>query len=555
MPQFPNIKMPDTDRPVVTIPAPITHSIDQLLQAIAQHQQSFSLNSQQGDVSEGSPEAVFSPTGSPIPALPTAQSAAGAESATESISQANAKSVVAQHLAALIDMINRLHDGTREETASRQLVSDLATHLSASTSADVVVSLAMVDEATLRCDVVAASDMIHIDARCERVTARQSAAQESIARSAVSVWPCSQPEKRHALLAQQQVAEVESSKLTVSAPFELADGKHLAVVVCTASWGPENPQATSEDVSMEVARFLNAAAAPLAVALKIRNQLDRPWWKRLALKARRICTAGRNQLIVAIIAISAAAMLIPMDYKVTCQLELQPVSRRFIASPFAAQLKSCLVEPGDIVEKGQLLAVLEGREIQWELSGVLSDLEKAKKERNTYLSERSFGLAAIARHEAQRMQNKASLLQERLSQLEIRSPMDGVIVSGDLKDTEGAPLETGQSLFEVAPLDRMKVHIGVPEDDIRHVTTNMLAALQLDAMPSESLETTLESIRPTAEIFEDDNVFIAEAEMDNSDRLLRPGMRGQAKVSTGKQPLGWNLFHKPVAWLVGWLGW
>lgn len=536
MPHSPNIQTPETDQPVVAIPAPITHSIDQLLQAIAENQ-------------------LHLPSGG----------SASKSSAIEAESHGNLQSPVSddpsqkppvsQHLAALIDMINRLHDGNQQDAASRQLVNDLSAHLSATTSTEVVASLAMVDEVTSRCRIVAASDIVHIDSRSDEVTARQSAAQESIARSAISVWPCQQSEKRHALLAQQQLAETEAARLTVSAPFDLADGQAFAVVVCTANWSSTNQHVSPDSVSREIARFLNASAGPLAVALKIRNQLDRPWWKKAGSKIRTFCATRRNQLIAAIIIVCAAAMLIPVDYKVTCQVELQPVLRRFIAAPFAAQLKTCLVEPGDIVEKGQLLAVLDGREIQWELSGVLSDLEKAKKERNTYLSERSFGLAAIARHEAQRMQNQASQLQGRLSQLEIRSPMDGVIVSGDLKDTEGAPLETGQSLFEVAPLDRMKVHIGVPEDDIRHVATNMAAAVQLDAMPSETLATELEIIRPTAEIFEDDNVFVAEAEIDNSDRLLRPGMRGQAKVSTGKQPLGWNLFHKPVAWLVGWLGW
>ncbi|MEP3479652.1 MAG: HlyD family efflux transporter periplasmic adaptor subunit [Fuerstiella sp.] len=540
MPQTLNIQTPDTDQPVVTIPAPITHSIDQLLQAIAQHQHSLPI-----DPSGNTAAADVANTGSTNQDGLLGSSESPLEPAAE----------VSQHLAALIDMVNRLHGGMHEETASRQLVRDLAAHLSMSTATEVVVSLAMVDEITLRCNVVAASDMVHLDQRCEKVTARQSAAQEAIARSAVSVWPISEASKRHALLAQEQLAEVESSQLAVSAPFELADGRPHAVVVCSATWQTNKRGATPEKVSNDVGRFLNAAAEPLATALEIRNQLDRSWWAHAASKIRKVCLTKRHQLIGAIFAVSGAVMLIPMDYKVTCQVELQPVLRRFVASPFAAQLNRCLVEPGDIVQAGQLLAVLEGREIQWELSGILSDLEKAKKERNTYLSERSYGLAAIARHEAQRMQNKASLLQDRLSQLEIRSPIDGVIVAGDLKDTEGAPLETGQSLFEVAPLDRMKVHIGVPEDDIRHVTKSMLAVLQLDAMPSESLETQLDSIRPTAEIFEDDNVFIAEAEMDNSDRLLRPGMRGQAKVSTGKQPLGWNLFHKPTAWLVGWLRW
>lgn len=551
MPHSPKIPTSDTDRPIVTIPAPITHSIDQLLQAIAQHQHSLPLDPVTGATTADRSDADTRQSVDPS----STNSKSGEAFQPSDESSVGMAAEVSQHLAALIDMINRLHGGTHEQTASRQLVNDLAAHLSSSTAVQFVVSLAMVDEITLRCNVVAASDMLQLDQRCEKVIARQSAAQEAIARSAVSVWPTSQPSKRHALLAQEQLAEVESSQLAVSAPFELTDGKPLAVVVCTATWATQDQALTAEDVSNDVGRFLNAAAVPLATALKLRNQLDRPWWKIAASKMRKVCLTKRSHLIAAVIALSGAMMLVPMDYKVTCQVELQPVSRRFLASPFAAQLKSCLVEPGDIVEAGQLLAVLDGREIQWELSGVLSDLEKAKKERNTYLSERSFGLAAIARHEAERMQNKASLLQDRLNQLEVRSPIDGVIVSGDLKDTEGAPLETGQSLFEVAPLDRMKVHVGVPEDDIRHVTKSMRAVLQLDAMPSESLETRLESIRPTAEIFEDDNVFIAEAEMDNSDRRLRPGMRGQAKVSTGKQPLGWNLFHKPVAWLVGWLGW
>lgn len=551
MPNSPNIQAPETDRTVVTIPAPITESIDQLLQAIAKHQHSLPLSP-----SEDAAAAESRSVNSQKSAEQTSTDSKSQESVFgSSESSVATTSQVSKHLAALIDMVNRLHGGLHEETASRQLVNDLAAHLSQSTATEVVVSLAMVDEFTLRCDVVAASDMLHLDQRCDKVRARQSAAQEAIARSAVSFWPSSQPEKRHALLAQAQLARAESAQFAVSAPFELSDGKPLAVVVCTASWASEKQSLTAETVSNDVVRFLNAAAVPLAAALKIRIQLDRPWWKHAALKVRQICLTQRNQLIAAIIVLTAAVMLIPMEYKVTCQIELQPVSRRFIASPFAAQLNRCLVEPGDVVEAGQLLAVLEGREIQWELSGVLSDLEKAKKERNSYLSERNFGLAAIARHEAQRMQNRASLLQDRLSQLEIRSPIDGVVVAGDLKDTEGTPLETGQSLFEVAPLDRMKVHVGVPEDDIRHVTKSMLAVLQLDAMPSESLKTRLNSVRPTAEIFEDDNVFIAEAELDNSDRQLRPGMRGQAKVSTGKQPLGWNLFHKPVAWLVGWLGW
>jgi len=128
-------------------------------------------------------------------------------------------------------------------------------------------------------------------------------------------------------------------------------------------------------------------------------------------------------------------------------------------------------------------------------------------------------------------------------------------VAGDLKDTEGVPLETGQSLFEVAPLDRMVMEVAIPEEDVRHILPGMTVRLRLDAKPSETLDATIVRMHPKAELRDHENVFIAEAELDNSQHELRPGMRGQAKVSTGRRMLGWTLLHKPTAHIVGWLGW
>jgi len=255
------------------------------------------------------------------------------------------------------------------------------------------------------------------------------------------------------------------------------------------------------------------------------------------------------------VTVVAAVLLIPMDYRVQCDLELQPVSRRFVAAPFAAPLEECFVEPGDIVAENEILARLDGRELKWELAGIRADLGKARKEYNTHLSEGKRGLTAIARHEIERLENLEALLAARDNNLEIRSPMAGVVVSGDLRDSEGVPLETGQSLFEVAPLDRMVVEIEIPEEDVRHVSRNMSLTFYLNAMPSETHEAQVLRIHPRAELREQDNVFVAEAELENTSTVLRPGMKGVAKVSTGARSIGWNLFHKPVAHVTGWLGW
>jgi RND family efflux transporter MFP subunit len=272
-------------------------------------------------------------------------------------------------------------------------------------------------------------------------------------------------------------------------------------------------------------------------------------------RGRSLITLNRARTLLVLAGIIAAAMMVRMPYKIRCNTELQPVLRRYVAAPFTGPLEECRVEPGDLVQKDQLLARMDGREIRWELAGVQADLNKATKERNTHLNTHEFGSAAIARHEMQRLQNRTELLQHRDSSLEIRSPIDGIVVSGDHRQAEGVPLEQGQTLFEIAPLEKMIVELGIPEEDIRHVRAGQKVHLWLDAFPERVFEASLDQIRPRAELRENQNIFIAELQLANDDLQLRPGMRGTARVISDSHMLGWNLFHKPVAHVLGWLGW
>jgi multidrug efflux pump subunit AcrA (membrane-fusion protein) len=113
----------------------------------------------------------------------------------------------------------------------------------------------------------------------------------------------------------------------------------------------------------------------------------------------------------------------------------------------------------------------------------------------------------------------------------------------------------GKTLFEIAPLNIMVVELAVPEADVRHVTIGMEIDLQLEAMPERTIHAVIRSIHPRAELREGENVFIAEADVANDDLTMLPGMRGTARIHADRHTIGWNLFHKPTAWLLGWLGW
>ena len=212
-----------------------------------------------------------------------------------------------------------------------------------------------------------------------------------------------------------------------------------------------------------------------------------------------------------------------------------------------------LVEPGDLVSKSQLLAKLDGREIRWELAGVKVEKNRAAKERDGHRARQDFGQAQIAEFEMRRHDVRRQLLENRSLNLEIRSPVDGIVISGDWKKSEGIPLTLGQSLFEIAPLDDMVVEVGIPEEDIGYVHVGQTLAVSLDAVPGKTWAGTVERIHPRSETREQEHVYICEMSIDNTTNLLRPGMRGRAKISTVLRPLGWNLLHKPWNSLVMWL--
>ncbi len=121
-----------------------------------------------------------------------------------------------------------------------------------------------------------------------------------------------------------------------------------------------------------------------------------------------------------------------------------------------------------------------------------------------------------------------------------------MIASGDLERAEGAKLKIGQTLFEIAPLDKMIVEVAIADSEIAHVSKGQQVDIRLDAFPGELMSATITRIEPRSELRDHDNVFIAQVEVDNAEGKLRPGMKGRVRVRTDNRMLGWIVFHK--AW-------
>ena len=301
--------------------------------------------------------------------------------------------------------------------------------------------------------------------------------------------------------------------------------------------------------------YLNEIGQMLSGHLAVILKANRGLVDHALSSLNRNLTAGRSKIAAAISLSALALMLVPWPYKIHCDCELQPVSRRFVAAPHDGILQKNLVESGDVISAGQAIAMLDDRQLRMEMAGLQAELQGANKQRSSATARGSIAESQIAASQARKLNAEIELVNSKLKNLEITSPIAGIVVAGDLEKVEGAPVEMGQTLFEIGPLNKMLIEIAVPEEEITYVETGMSIAIKLNAYPFETWHGNVSRVHPKSEIRDSKSVFIAEVEIDNAGRKLKPGMQGSAKIKSGAYPIGWNLFHRPMEQLRYWTIW
>jgi len=236
--------------------------------------------------------------------------------------------------------------------------------------------------------------------------------------------------------------------------------------------------------------------------------------------------------------------------------------KQIVAAPFDGQLRKSFVRPGDSVREGDPLGELDNRELKFKEAELTAARERSLKERDRAMTSGArgegadFAAAQMANLEAQSVGQELELVRRKLALLEVKAPLSGVVVSGDLRRAEGQPVPRGQALWEVAPLDAMIVEIDVPDREISRVRAGQRVRVRLEAFGGGRWETTLRRVHPQSEQRDARNVFIVEADIA-ADRVadLRPGMRGRASIETDRRPLLWIIGHRFWDWLVTTLFW
>lgn len=442
--------------------------------------------------------------------------------------------------AAILDLNSRVAQADGLTAASRAIVEQLALYLNFDR-----VAIAW-RRSTGGCVLRTISGVPHFDPRSEAATQLQAVADEAASRGSDGSWPPIGSMNRHALLAHRRLAE--TSRVDVVATFTMRESDRIAGVLIVSG-----SRAALHDPKQ--IRFLRTASDCLVSTLTLITHAEGSWLRRSWTTLRR--AIGRRAFAAMMVAavIVVAVMALPMPYRMSARCVIEPMQRRFVVAPHQGLIEASLVQPGDVVRAGQALARMDGREVRWELAGLEADRRQAQQQRDTSLARGDLAKSELARLEVEQLDAKLALLRRRESLLELKAPLDGVVLSGSLEKLSSAPVETGQVLFEIAPLDQLRVEVAIPAADYRHIAVGNSVKLRFDGRLSEPVTGSLARIRPRSEIRDSADVFVAEVELPNPNESLHPGQRGHAVVSGLRHPLAWNLFHKAFDRVRTWLPW
>ena len=198
---------------------------------------------------------------------------------------------------------------------------------------------------------------------------------------------------------------------------------------------------------------------------------------------------------------------------------------------FGGRLNQILVEEGQEVKRGTLLAVIDDAGLQDQLDQMKLQLYLAKTtfERTQRLWDQKIGsemmyLEAKTRFKSQ--QKQVAQMRDQLSKTKIYAPFSGVI--DEIIARKGSALAPGMTpIMRIVNLDNMYVESDVPENYLANITKGSLAKVSIPVLN----ETQNTVVRQTGNFIQPNNrTFRVEAPIKNPTGMIKPNLNARLSI-------------------------
>jgi multidrug resistance efflux pump/GAF domain-containing protein len=271
--------------------------------------------------------------------------------------------------------------------------------------------------------------------------------------------------------------------------------------------------------------------------------------------------SGRKRQGVILGTVAAVILLLifcPLPLRISGTAVVAPQSVITLAAPVEGTIANVYTREGQHVSRGEVLGTMDDWSWRNQLAAAQAKYETAMLAMQGDLARHS-AQAGEDRTQADYLHAEMERARLRIANAQLRSPIDGIVMTPDLQNAVGEHLDAGAAFAQVLDLASARVNIAVDQEDAKLVQAGQSAAIKLDSFPAQTLRGRVFSVSPEAQLAGDSRVFYAHVLLPNESAQLRTGMDGRAKIFAGFRPAGYVLLRAPALWLWktlwDWIGW
>ena len=266
-------------------------------------------------------------------------------------------------------------------------------------------------------------------------------------------------------------------------------------------------------------------------------------------KLTAVIPAGRRRTwAVAATAALLLLVLVPWNVRVGGPARAVPGRRIPVTAFVEGIVASVEHREGDVVAAGDVIATLKDDAYRAAAAEARAAEQIAEAEVSRYRAEGNAAAMGQALSRRDEMRARAAWAEERLAVTQLRAPEAGIVVTPRLDERVGQLLAAGAELAVLAETSSLLIEVAVPERDATLLADGQDVVVKMNAYPTRTFRGRVSRLGAAVREEGEERFLIAETRVENPSGLLKPGMLGTAKVSTGRRPILVALLRRPARW-------
>jgi len=269
----------------------------------------------------------------------------------------------------------------------------------------------------------------------------------------------------------------------------------------------------------------------------------------------------QRKVVLGILIVILAAMAIPVPMSTLAPLEVSARNPFTVSAPVAGVIEDVLINPGEIVAKGQPIVrfsdTISRNRLELAQREVLVAKAQLKKSTQLAFNDKQ-GRQSLRMAMADLSLKKAELdfAREVFDRATIKAQRAGIAVYSDKQSLIGKPVAPGEQVMQITDPDKIEVIIDIAVSDAIMLKPGARVKVFLDSDPLHSREATVIFSDYQARTVSGEKLaFRVVARFNNAEnKFPRIGVRGTAQVFGDRTILAYYLFRRPLSFVRQWIG-